>query len=99
MNVPRSLFYLGELNGQLYAIAGWTAVNEDTPTVERYTPSLDSWQRLKNFLLDVHEHAGHLVIHILAIGSFKLVWLFSHYLLSSGLYTYTGIFKELDIHQ
>lgn len=63
MNVPRSLFYLGELNGQLYAIAGWTAVNEDTPTVERYTPSLDSWQRLANFPLDVHEHAGHSQSH------------------------------------
>jgi len=72
MNVPRSLFYLGELNGQLYAIAGWTAVNEDTPTVERYTPSLDSWQRLTNFPLDVHEHAGHLVIHKFFIDSFKL---------------------------
>jgi len=58
MNVPRSLFYLGELNGQLYAVAGWMAVNEDTPTVERYMPSLDIWQRLANFPLDVHEHAG-----------------------------------------
>jgi len=63
MNVPRSLFYLEELNGQLYAVAGWMAVNEDTPTVERYTPSLDSWQQLGNFPLDVHEHAGRLVIH------------------------------------
>jgi len=62
MLVPRSLFYLGELDGQLYAVAGWTAVNEDTPTVERYTPSLDSWQRMRNFPLDVHEHAGRYVI-------------------------------------
>jgi len=67
MNVPRSLFYLEELNGQLYAVAGWTAVNEDTPTVERYTPSLDNWQQLKNFPLDVHEHAGQLVIRSLSL--------------------------------
>jgi len=63
MNVPRSLFYLDELGGQLYAVAGWTAVNEDTPTVEQYTPSLDSWQQLTNFPLDVHEHAGQLVMN------------------------------------
>ena len=68
MNVPRSLFYLGELNGQLYAVAGWTAVNEDTPTVEQYVPSLDSWQRLSNFPLDVHEHAGLLPTHNIVVN-------------------------------
>jgi hypothetical protein len=61
MTIPRSLFYLDELDGQLYAVAGWTAVNEDTPTVECYMPKSDSWQRLSNFPIDVHEHAGQAV--------------------------------------
>jgi len=58
MNIPRSLFFLGELNDQLYAVAGWTAVNEDTSTVERYSPNTDEWQRMSDFPTDVHEHAG-----------------------------------------
>jgi hypothetical protein len=61
MIIPRSLFYLDGLDGQLYAVAGWTAVNEDTPAVERYSPESDSWQRLSNFPIDVHEHAGQAV--------------------------------------
>jgi len=72
MNVPRSLFYMEELDGQLYAVAGWTAVNEDTPTVEQYAPSLDSWQQLRNFPLDVHEHAGQIFVRSFSLPLWNL---------------------------
>jgi len=63
MKFPRSLFYLEELNGLLYAIAGWTEVNMDTRSVEQYTPSSDSWRQLSDYPQKLHEHAGRIAVH------------------------------------
>lgn len=82
MNVPRSLFFLGELNDQIYAVAGWTAVNEDTSTVERYSPKTDKWQKISDFPTDVHEHAGEFVSILVVI---LIICDEFHFLLSSIL--------------
>ncbi|ESN92750.1 hypothetical protein HELRODRAFT_189601 [Helobdella robusta] len=58
MHVPRSLFYLGELAGHMYAVSGYTAPNTDTPTVEKYIPTEDRWCMLAPLPVRVHELAG-----------------------------------------
>lgn len=58
MQVPRSLFYFGELDGSLYAVTGCTSPNTDTPTVERYSPLRDKWEMLNSVRVKVHELAG-----------------------------------------
>lgn len=58
MNVPRSLFYFGELDGLVYAVSGCTASNADTYTAERYLPGQDSWEMIAPLEVRVHELAG-----------------------------------------
>ena len=58
MSVPRSLFYMGELGGCLYAVCGWTAPNRVTKTVEKYIPRLNMWKSASSLDIGIHEHAG-----------------------------------------
>lgn len=58
MQVPRSLFYFGELDGNLYSVTGCTSPNMDTPTVERYSPSENKWKMMNAVPNEVHELAG-----------------------------------------
>ena len=69
MNVPRSLFYFGELNGFMYAVSGCTASNADTHTVERYLPGRDSWEMMAPLDVRVHELAGEFEKIFVDIGN------------------------------
>ena len=58
MQTPRSLFYLGVLNRQVYAVAGWKAPNSVSRSVERYNPRQNKWQYVTSLDIGLHEHAG-----------------------------------------
>ncbi|XP_025115564.1 kelch-like protein 13 [Pomacea canaliculata] len=57
MKDPRCLFYLGALNGHLYAVGGINSTGE-LSTVERYEPFQDEWVYQAPLPYHIHEHAG-----------------------------------------
>lgn len=57
MQEPRCLFYLGALNGNLYAVGGANNTGE-LSSVERYDPYQDKWVYQASLPNSVHEHAG-----------------------------------------
>ncbi|KAL8590637.1 hypothetical protein ACOMHN_011073 [Nucella lapillus] len=57
MQEPRSLFYLGAMNGNLYAVGGANNTGE-LSTMERYDPYQDKWVYQAPLPSKVHEHAG-----------------------------------------
>jgi len=46
--MPRSCFGAGVLGGKPYAAGGYVALGQDTPTVEYYDLSSDTWSRAAN---------------------------------------------------
>ncbi|ESN92804.1 hypothetical protein HELRODRAFT_189623 [Helobdella robusta] len=58
MNFPRSLFYFGQMNGHLYAVAGSIEPKKDTRTVEKYIPKEDRWCMLAPLFVSLHEMSG-----------------------------------------
>ncbi|KAK7114473.1 hypothetical protein V1264_000528 [Littorina saxatilis] len=57
MQEPRCVFYLGALNGNLYAVGGANNTGE-LSSVERYDPCQDTWIYQAALPSAVHEHAG-----------------------------------------
>lgn len=58
MNVKRSRFYLGELDGKLYAVCGWVSYDASTHTVEVYDPCTNKWGTCAYLMDKPHSHAG-----------------------------------------
>lgn len=57
MQEARCLFYLGALNGNLYAVGGMNMTGE-LSSVERYDPFQDKWVYQASLPYRIHEHAG-----------------------------------------
>nr|KAG5685449.1 hypothetical protein BaRGS_032916 [Batillaria attramentaria] len=57
MQEARCLFYLGALNGSLYAVGGANNTGE-LSSVERYDPYQDKWTYQAHLPYTIHEHAG-----------------------------------------
>ena len=57
MQEARCLFYLGALNGNLYAVGGANNTGE-LSSVGRYDPYQDKWVYQASLPNSVHEHAG-----------------------------------------
>ena len=58
MVTPRSLFYLGVMDGKLYAVGGWKAPDTVTRRVECYHPGENRWTSVASLSMGLHEHAG-----------------------------------------
>ena len=58
MATPRSLFYLGVMDGKIYAVGGWKAPDTVTRRVECYHPGENRWTSVASLSMGLHEHAG-----------------------------------------